>query len=263
MAGGLPVEEYLARLGVHSVPRPDAASLRSLQAAHLRQVPFENLSIHLGEAISLDVGDLVDKVLRRRRGGFCFELNGLFSELLATLGYEVRLVAARVWGRGGFGPPLDHLALIVSLPDSRDSWLVDVGFGAHSLYPLSVTPGVDQSDPGGTFRIEMAADGDLDVLRNGGVQYRVELHPRQLEQFAGMCWYHQTSPRSHFTKSIVCSLQTDGGQVTLSGDRLIHTIGTQRVETALDGEAAILAAYASIFGIHLDRVPVIPGEPRP
>lgn len=81
----LPVEEYLARLGVETPPPPDAPSLRSLQAAHLRRIPFENLSIHLGEPISLDIDDLADKILRRRRGGFCFELNGLFAQLLAFL----------------------------------------------------------------------------------------------------------------------------------------------------------------------------------
>jgi N-hydroxyarylamine O-acetyltransferase len=199
------VEEYLARLGVRRCARPDDTSLRFLHAAHLRRVPFENLSVHLGEPIRLDVEGLADKILRRRRGGFCFELNGLFAQLLAALGFRVTPVAARVWDGDRFGPPLDHLALIVGCDDSAQSRLVDVGFGAHSLYPLALTPGVDQDDPGGTFRIELAGDGALDIWRDGILQYRVEAHPRELADFAGMCWYHQTSPRSHFTATTVCT----------------------------------------------------------
>jgi N-hydroxyarylamine O-acetyltransferase len=193
--------------------------------------------------------------LRRRRRGFCFELNGLFAQLLAALGFRVTPVAARVWDGDRFGPPLDHLALIVGCDDSAQSRLVDVGFGAHSLYPLALTPGVDQDDPGGTFRIELAGDGDLDIWRDGILQYRVEAHPRELADFAGMCWYHQTSPRSHFTATTVCTLQTDEGRVTISGDRLIRTSGTDRVETILADDSAILDAYATICDIHLDRVP--------
>ncbi len=170
------------------------------------------------------------------------------------------LQAATVWDGEKFGPPLDHLALLVACGNRAESWLVDVGFGAHSLYPLTVSPGIDQDEPGGTFRIDLAPGGDLDVLRDGILQYRVEPHPRVLSDFHGMCWYHQTSPRSHFTTAPVCTLQTDDGRVTLSHNRLIHTAGTSRVETKLDNDSAILRAYCTVFDLHLDRVPHAPSD---
>ena len=92
---------YLARI---AAPRPlalDAAALRDLHRAHLMAAPFENLRIHLGEPISLDEADLIDKIVARRRGGFCYELNGAFAYLLERLGARVRRVAARVYGEGG------------------------------------------------------------------------------------------------------------------------------------------------------------------
>jgi N-hydroxyarylamine O-acetyltransferase len=130
-----------------------------------------------------------------------------------------------------------------------------VGFGAHSLFPLRIEPRLRQDDPGGVFRIEPAGHGDLDVLRDGTVQYRVEPHPRSLTAFEAMCWYQQYSPRSHFTGAPLCTLQTPKGRVTLSGDRLIRTEDGVRDESVLDDETALLDTYRATFGIELDRLP--------
>jgi len=108
---------YLRRIGVTRPPAADEAALRELHQAHLLAVPFENLSIHLAEPISLAPADLLDKIVVRGRGGFCYELNGAFALLLEALGAQVRRVAARVHSQDGLGPPFDHLALVVGLPD--------------------------------------------------------------------------------------------------------------------------------------------------
>ena len=161
------IEEYLARIGRESPARPGDDELRDLHVAHLLTVPFENVSIHLGEAIVLEPEALVAKVVRRRRGGFCYELNGAFAYLLSGLGYEVDLLAARSHGAGGLGVPYDHLVLRVG------PWLVDVGYGRHSLYPVRWDVPDEQNDPGGVFRVATTPHGDLDVLRDGEPQYRV------------------------------------------------------------------------------------------
>jgi len=249
---------YLARIGA-APHRADPATLRELQLRHLLTVPFENLSIHLGEPILLDPQALIDKVVRRRRGGFCYELNGAFATLLAALGFPVTLLAARVVGAHGLGPPFDHLALRVDL-DRSGSWLVDVGFGRHSHYPLRLDSRADQPDPGGTFRLADTTDGDLDVLRDGQPQYRVEARPRTLADFEPTCWWHQTSPRSHFTHGPVCSRLTQTGRVTLSDRTLVQTTGDRRQERTLTDDAEVLAAYRTWFGIVLDRVPDRPGN---
>lgn len=241
-------DAYLDRIGL---PGPATADLAELQWAHLQRVPFENLSIHLGEPIALDTAALFDKIVTRRRGGFCYELNGLFGRLLTALGHDVEMLSAGVFGPRGLGPPFDHMVLRVG------ESLVDVGFGRHSARPLRIAPGVDQSDLLGTFRVAAADDGDLDVLRDGEPQYRVEPRPRRIADYVPTCWWQQTAPTSHFRKGPVCSLQTtDGGQVTLAGRTLIETSGTgQRVEAALTSDSAVLAAYRDHFGMALDRVP--------
>jgi N-hydroxyarylamine O-acetyltransferase len=107
-------------------------------------------------------------------------------------------------------------------------------------------------------RIEPAADGDVDVLVGGAPQYRLEARARVLADFEPTCWWHQTSPKSHFTQSLVCSLPVGAERVTLSGRTLIETVGGERVERVLADDAEVRAAYADLFGIVLDRLPTIP-----
>lgn len=251
-------ETYLQRIGAAPAAAADTAVLRSLHRAHQTAVPFENLSIHLSEPISLAEDDLVEKIVRRGRGGFCYELNGLFALLLEALGARVTRVAARVHGDGHLGPPFDHLALIVLAADGSGPWLADVGFGSHSVYPLALDGRTDQADPSGLFRLADVAEGDVDVLKDGKPQYRVETRSRQLDDFVPTCWYQQTSPSSHFTQSTICSRLTDDGRVSVSGRTLIRTSGGARSEEPLPDDAALLAAYREYFGIVLSRAPSFP-----
>jgi len=245
---------YLERIGVERPQILDEMALARLHRAHLMTVPFENLSIHLGEAISLAESDLISKSVTRRRGGFCYELKGAFALLLAALDADVIRLAARVYGDGQLGPPFDHLALVVRLPAGNDRWLADVGFGSHSAYPLRYDSRQEQHDPGGRF-VLADADGDVDVLRDGQPQYRIETRARALTDFGPTCWWQQTSPQSHFTQSTVCSRLTAEGRITLSGRTLITTNGGDRTEQHLEPDDAVLAAYEKHFGITLDRVP--------
>src|SRR5437868_2507267 len=246
-------QQYLERIGAALPDQPSAEALRSLHEAHLLSVPFENLSIHLGEPIDLEEAALVGKVIRRRRGGFCYELNGAFAGLLSCLGYDVTLLAARVFSGDGPGPPFAHLALRV---ENGGPWLVDVGFGDHSVRPLRLDEPGPQSDPAGTFQVVPAGE-DVDVFRDGRPRYRVEPRRRELADFEPTCWWMQTSPKSPFTQSLVCSLATEEGRVTLSGRRLVRTAGAGRAETVLGGDAEVLEAYRTRFGVVLERAPQI------
>lgn len=252
-SGALPettVAVYLERLGVPRPAAPTAGALRELHRAHLDRIPFENLNVALGVPVELGLDALAAKILDRRRGGFCYELNGLFAHLLAALGFPVTLLAARVWTGTQWGPPLDHAALRVSDADGVD-WLADVGFGEHSRYPLRADERGDQDDPNGRFRVVVVEGGDLDVLRDDAPQYRLENHPRTLAEFAAMSWYQTHSPASHFTRSTVCSRQTERGRVSISGHQLIVTEDGVRTESALPDAAALTEAYARHFELPL------------
>ena len=133
--------------------------------AHLLAVPFEDLSIHANERIVLDVNALFDKIVRARRGGFCYELNGLFGALLQTLGFEVVMLSGGVMNpRGEFGPEYDHMALLVTL---GERWLVDVGFGDCFREPLCLDERAEQIRPrlihlshsGRCVRLQRETDG--------------------------------------------------------------------------------------------------------
>lgn len=248
-------QHYLERIGAQRPTASTQEALRDLHARHQLAVPFENLSIHLGDPISLGEESLFEKIVLRRRGGFCYELNGAFARLLSALGFPASYLAAGVFGEGGAVSPLfDHMVLGVQ---AGGPWLADVGFGDHSLHPLRMDDPGPQLDPHGTFQVSRTPEGDLDILRDGKPQYRVETRPRRLEDFGPACWWQQTSATSHFTRSLVCSLPVDGGRgrVTLSGRRLVRTVAGERDETVLGSDGDVLAAYRDLFGIHLDRVP--------
>ncbi|MEU1127403.1 arylamine N-acetyltransferase [Streptomyces sp. NPDC005899] len=257
------VGAYLKRIGAVRPARADAAALRVLQLRHLTAVPFENLSVHLGEDIVLDEERLVDKIVTSHRGGFCYELNGAFAGLLRGLGFGVTLLQARVFGDGGrLGIPYDHMALRVETDDDSGPWLADVGFGDHALRPLALDDRTEQDDPCGAFRLQAAPEGDLDLLRDGSRRFRLDLRPRVLADFRAGAWYHRTSPDSHFTRSLVCSRRTGTGRVTLSGRTLVTTVAGERHKRVLDTDADVLAAYRDHFGLRLAVPPVVRPNPN-
>ncbi|PWK79416.1 N-hydroxyarylamine O-acetyltransferase [Lentzea atacamensis] len=230
------MDAYLQRIGASR-----SSSLTELHERHLLSVPFENLDTHMDTRIVLEVPWLYDKIVVQRRGGFCYELNGMFAELLRHLGYSVELLAARVFNGETFGPPFDHLALLVD-----DAWLVDVGFGAFTLHPLSWASREDQKDPFGVFRLVDVGD-DVEVRRDGEPCYRLERRPRQLAEFVPTCWWQQTAPESHFRRGPMASLALPDGRITVTGDKLVVTEGDRKTSTDVEDPAA---AFLQHFGIH-------------
>jgi len=248
----LKIKAYLERINYQGSLAPTAETLRELQVAHLLAVPFENLSIHAGEPIVLEDEALFTKIVGRRRGGFCYEANGLFAALLRELGFDVAMLSAGVTNaEGGFGPDYDHMALMVSL---EQRWLVDVGFGDSFLEPLLLDERGEQVQGERAYRI--LPDGAHLILsrRDKGeeweAQYRFTLQPHEYADYAEMCRYHQTSPRSHFTRARLCSRATREGRITLSEMRLITTSKDGgRQERILTGQEEYASVLREQFGI--------------
>jgi N-hydroxyarylamine O-acetyltransferase len=219
------IEAYLKRINYSGSLEPTAETLRALQVAHLKTVPFENLSIHANEPIVLEENALFAKIVERKRGGYCYEANGLFAGLLRALGFEVAMLAAGVAKKeGGFGPKFDHMTLMVTL---AERWLADVGFGDSFLEPLLLDSRDEQVQGTRSFRIVDDGDQLIMMRRNAGAdwepQYRFTLQPYTFADYEETSTWHQTSPDSHFTKNRICSLATDDGRLTLSDMRLITT----------------------------------------
>jgi N-hydroxyarylamine O-acetyltransferase len=249
------VGAYLRRIEYHGPLEPSGRTLRHLHRQHLYSVPFENLDIALGIPIRLDAVALFEKVVVRRRGGFCYELNGLFHDLLAVMGFKVERLSARVArADGSLSPEFDHMLLKVSL---EEPWLADVGFGDSSLDPVPMRASTANQDERSEFTV-CESEGGLafDLVRRLGdgtnlPQYRFTEVPRRMTEFAEMCYFHQTSPESHFTQNRICSKALPNGRITISGMRLIETSNGERRETLLENEKELRTCLAERFGIEL------------
>jgi N-hydroxyarylamine O-acetyltransferase len=248
--------------------RPSLTLLQALHEAHMLAVPFENLSIHYGQPIVLQIAALYDKIVLRRRGGFCYELNGMFAWLLRQLEYQVTLLSAEVAeSEGTFSPAYDHLALLVHQVDGAD-WLADVGFGDSFRTPLRMEPDVEQDGGDGhTYRLRMSQNRDHAQAEQGQYPYwlveqrgdnsdaqwnpvyRFTLWPHALADFAERCIYQQTSPDSHFTLKRLCSLALPAGRRSLSDLRLITTLDGKREERLLSSKDEYRAVLAERFGV--------------
>ena len=250
----LDIKAYLKRINYHGPVTPSPETLRELHLAHIMEVPFENLSIHAGEEIILDDKSLFTKIVERQRGGFCYELNGLFAALLRALDFRVIMLSAGVAKEeGGFGPDFDHMILMVSL---EQRWLVDVGFGDSFRQPLLLDEREDQLQDGNAYRINQD-DDYLHLMQRGGkgnweAMYRFTLQRHEYGHYQEMCRYHQTSPESGFTRKRICTKALAEGRITLSEMRLIKTLKSgDRQEQTLTNQEQYDKVLDEHFGIVL------------
>jgi N-hydroxyarylamine O-acetyltransferase len=199
------LEAYLDRIGLAGSGAP---GLAEIHRAHATTIPFENFDPHAGTPVSLDFGHLEDKMVARRRGGYCFEHNLLLAAALESVeGFEVAPMLARVrLGPEGQPRPLDHLLLRVSDPDGT-IWLADVGFGGGGLLdplPFAVGPETEQSG----WRYRLVEDGPelvLQVFQDGGWRDMYGFVPEPVKpiDIAVSNWYTSTHPESDFVKGII------------------------------------------------------------
>jgi N-hydroxyarylamine O-acetyltransferase len=230
--------------------------LAALHRAWVLAVPFENLDIHVGRPIVLEEARFFDKVVNDRRGGFCFEMNGLFASLLRAIGFDVTLMSARVFDANEQpGREFAHLCLKVTTPTA--TWLADVGFGDAFSEPLRLEPGLVQLIDGDEYRIVI--DGEQHIMQRRSPEeewrsrYAFTLVPRRLSDFCRMCDDFQTNPESAFRKRPMCTRLTLAGRITLAGDKLITTIYGNRSESVVPDATAFATALREHFAIALSE----------
>lgn len=247
------VNSYLKRIRV----KKEACSLpylKKLHRAHLIHVPFENLDIHYRNKIVLDYQSIFYKIVNMRRGGFCYELNGLFYHLLYHLGFDCHLISARTKQQdvSGYSRDFDHMAVIVLLENEK--WLVDVGFGEGFIYPKKIETSVVQMDYTDYWRVVTDPDEQLILQQSHDYtvfnsKYLFTLQEKQPIQFMEMCEYHQTSSASHFTQQKLITRLTEQGRVTLTERKLkVSSLGdTSEIE--ISNEDEFLSKLQQHFGI--------------
>ena len=247
------IQKYLERINYTGSFNPDAEVLSSLQLAHLMTVPFENLDIYYKVPIDLD--NLFDKIVNRRKGGFCYELNGLFYQLLIETGFTVKMISAGVYNhKKEYSPEYDHMALLVTTRDNN--YLVDVGFGEFAHSPINMQVNTETIDSTGIFKVEQL-DENYHVVKKKNAfgeftpEYMFSINKRKLHDFDERCLFHQTSNESHFMQNRICSMPTKNGRITLTGSTLKITESEIIKETHLDNEQAVQQALWNYFKIKL------------
>ncbi|WP_103864663.1 arylamine N-acetyltransferase [Aquimarina sp. I32.4] len=218
------INTYLNRIEYIGTTKATLEVLNNLHTCHLLRVPFENLDIHYRTPILLDLEMIYNKIVIKKRGGFCYELNGLFFELLQNLGFNVKRVSARVYNstKDVYGEEFDHMAIIAEI--NQVEYLVDVGFGEFVLTPLKLEINSIQTDSRGYFIIEKYDNEYYKVsklVKNKKIpEYIFSKKARETEAFREMCNYHQTSSDSHFTQKRLISKLLMNGRVTISGNSI-------------------------------------------
>ncbi|MFC8082900.1 arylamine N-acetyltransferase [Streptomyces sp. NPDC057340] len=252
---------YLRRIGVAGPVRADLQTLAHLQERHQKSVPFETIDFNLGLPIGMGE-EAVEKIVDRRRGGGCYELNTAFAVLLRELGFPVALLPGRTLHNGQrevLGAHSGHMMLRVEA--DGESWLTDVGFRWASRHPLRLSDRRPQKDENGEYLLTDGDEGDVVIVHNGVPRIRLETREREIEDFVPTLWWFCTSPDSPVSAgSVWASLVTDDGRVSLLDRTLTRVENGQLVREVLDDEA-FPAACRRWFGIELDRLPHLPPGP--
>ncbi|MEM7342702.1 MAG: arylamine N-acetyltransferase [Chloroflexota bacterium] len=259
------LQAFFNRINYNGDTTPNFETLSQLQQAFLLAVPFENLNIHMGRKITIDLEQFYAKIVGERRGGFCYECNTLFGAVLTELGYQVEHLSARMKSRttGNFGDEFDHMVLRVTLDKP---YLVDVGNGQACRTPLAinVAENNDHTPPnaeGFRYKIGPADDGDLALYYQGPndndwkKRFLFTQIVYQPNDFADKCHYQQTSPDSPFTKQRFLTIATKTGRVHLAGNTLTIIENGQRTERQVSSDADYDACLKQYFGVDLSIQP--------
>ncbi|TFH88548.1 arylamine N-acetyltransferase [Billgrantia azerbaijanica] len=248
---------YCARIGRVGALAPTLETLRTLQAQHLAAIPFENLDILLGRGIDISPQAVDAKLIAARRGGYCFEHNGLFKRVLEAVGFRVEGLLARVqWMAPPDAPPQPrtHMALRVSV-EGRP-WLVDVGFGGNApVAPLALDSGAPQSTRHETYRLQPVAGGLQLQARLGetwAALYELSPEPQLAVDYELPNWYTATHPSSHFRHQLSVALTTPEARYALRNARLtVRSSSGEETRRRLDA-SELEATLRDTFGLPVE-----------
>jgi arylamine N-acetyltransferase len=255
----LDLNGYLERIEFRGAAEPTLDALQALVSAHTRAIPFENLDPLTGTPVD-DLGPdaLTDKLVHRRRGGYCYEQNGLLGYVLSELGFRVRRLAGRViWMLPPDAPipAQTHTVLAVTFPGSQGPYLVDVGFGGQTpTSPLRIETGSVQQTTLEPYRLEDRRDGlvlQAQIRGEWAPLYEFTTRTAPAIDLEVGSWFVSTHPSSHFVTGLMAALVTDGARLNLAGRYLtVHGAGGSE-KIRLDDAAAVVDTLVERFGINV------------
>ncbi|HEY8698986.1 MAG TPA: arylamine N-acetyltransferase [Rhizomicrobium sp.] len=244
------IEDYLARIGLEERPAPDLEGLRALHRAHLLAIPYENLDVQLGRPVTIERPPIFDKLVRRRRGGWCYEMNGLLGWSLGELGFRVARATGAVMREAADEVMAgNHLVLKVELDEGL--YLADVGFGDGPIEPIRVAEGAFSD---GRFDFALSkADGAWWRFHNhpagGAKSFDFHLAPADESLFAEKCAFLQTSQASPFVQNLVCQRHTNDGLSILRGRVLKSITPNGTTERLVENAGELIAVLGDVFAL--------------
>ena len=216
------LQAYFNRIGYGRYSVGDPATLREIMRCQLFSVPFENLDVQAGKVISLKPEEIFSKIVERKRGGYCYEVNGVFAMALGELGVPYRFVAARPMTYS-VRRPRTHMAIVANMEGGE--WLFDLGFGSYGIREPLDLGRLDRDIPQGAsaFRLTRSAEGEYLLQRvcerKRSNLYEFNLSPQEWVDFEPANYLNSTHPDSIFVRSLMVVLQTPTGKKVLHGDR--------------------------------------------
>lgn len=246
------LDAYFNRIGLTTAPTMNADGLAAIQRAHRLTIPFENLDIPLGQGVSLEPGHVFDKLVTRRRGGYCFEQNQLFMRALHALGFEVRPLLARVWLMADGVPPRTHTLLLAALDDQN--WIADAGFGGSFTPIMPLKTGLVHTTPDGAkHRLVVHSEHGWMLERDGGngqfqPQYSFMLDHVWPADLVLSNHFTAAMPNTRFTTFKIVSIPTETGYASLTDRNFFQTNHDDRSISNMREYREILA---DAFGIEL------------
>lgn len=245
------LDAYLSRINFLKNPTIDRETLFALHRQHVLSIPFEDLDIHWNIPLNIDRDALMDKVINRKRGGFCYELNTSFYHLLTALGFPTQLVSCQIaQGNSQFGPPFDHMAILVEL---EETWLLDVGYGDLFIEPIKLYDEEIQKDWFKCFQVQRTGDQLLLAESRDGRRFtpRYKISPlgEPIEAFIPQLRWKESHPDSHFVQNLICTLPSRNGRVTLYNDFLIITKNGKRSKKRVLDSVARQRYLQQYFGL--------------
>jgi N-hydroxyarylamine O-acetyltransferase len=250
-ANNFSLQKYCERIGYEGQPKADVQTLKQMMRHQLMTVPFENLDVQAGKVVSLVPEEIVDKIIDRNRGGYCYEVNGLFAMALEALGIKYQFVAARPM----FYPvkrPKTHMAIVATVEGRQ--WLCDLGFGSYGIRaPMDLGQldiSIEQHHD--TFMLEKTGSNEylLKAYVEGAWanQYAFDLHPWEWIDFAPANYLNSTHSDAIFVQKRLVIIQNLAGRTILLGNNLktIEDGVVTKIEIEDEHTETILSTYFNL-----------------